>query len=508
MSGFTNIRGLGFVALLSIVVPACLSAQEFEPNDPCPSAQLESAALLPLSITGSLDSSESLPDVDFFRFTGSPGEALRVDLEGAGTGAGTLGDPYLGLFDADCVLQMTNDDGGSNLNSQLTLEVPADGEFVLGVTRCCDSEFLGGGEGSYVLSLDRFTTAGSISGSLADAETHSPLPGDAPPFAFAQLYRCHGSDCFEFMAVTQTDSGGGFSFAAKSDGSPLPAGAYQVQAYAQGYQPLSTAPFDVASEQHLDLGVLELDPLPFIGSVSGRLVDALDGSPLPGQAPPFAAAMLARCEEFGCFGVAFVNADEMGRFRFEGPLHQITEGDYIVIGQADGYRPGESARLTVARDEHLDTGDLSLQPIPIRFGEAHTCEIAEGQTCEYGIDISVRIARQLKVEAWSIVQYFPISAPGATSSFQVGRQGASNAKPQQLNLKPGENRTLWFQVGIPGHVPESFLVCASVFIGKSPSPQFDLLAEQPLFCAAKQAGALNLLSEKESRQALRRHQNR
>jgi len=218
--------------------------------------------------------------------------------------------------------------------------------------------------------------------------------------------------------------------------------------------------------------------------------------------------MLGRCEEFGCYGIAYVSTDEMGRFRFEGPVHQIAEGEYIVIGQADGYRPGESARLTINHEEHLDIGDLTLQPVPIRFGDVHSCEIAEGDTCEFGVDISVRIARHLKAEAWSIVQYIPTSVPGPASSFQVGRLGVSNPKPQQLNLKPGESRTLLFQVGIPDHVPDGFLVCTSVFIGKSPNPQFDLLAEQPLFCAFKQAGALNMLTEKGSRAALRRHQNR
>lgn len=508
MSTSLSLRGLGIIALFSVLVPVCLSAQEFEPNDPCPSAQTESAALLPVYITGSLDSSESLADVDFFRFAGNPGETLQVDLEGASTGAGTLSDPYLGLFDADCVLQMINDDGGVGLNSQLVLEVPPGGEFVLGVTGCCDSEFVNGGEGSYALNLERFTAAGSIFGSLEDAETHLPLPGDSPPFAFAQLYRCDGFDCYEYMAAMQVDSVGVFSFTSRYDGSPLPAGAYQIQAYAQGYLAVSTAPFDVGSEQHFDLGVLQLDPLPLIGSVSGRLLDALDGTPLVGQAPPFAAAMLARCEDFGCYGIAYVSTDEMGRFRFEGPIDQITEGDYIVIGQADGYRPGESARLTISRNEHLDIGDLSLQPVPIRFGDVHACQIAEGENCEFGIDISVRIAGHLKAEAWSIVQYLPTSTPGPTSNFQVGRLGVSNPKPQQLNLKPGESRTLWFQVAIPDHVAEGFLVCTSIFIGKSPNPQFDLLAEQPLFCAFKQEGALNMLTEKESREALRKYQKR
>lgn len=507
MCGNVRLRGLGIAALLTILFPAALTAQELEPNDPCAFAQAESAAFLPVSISGSLDSTASFADVDFFRFSGNPGDAIQVDLEGASTGSGTLSDPYLGWFDADCVLQQTNDDGGFGVNSQLTLVVPPEGEFVLAVSQCCDSEFQGGGQGSYLLNLGLVTTAGSIFGTLEDAESNAPLPGDAPPFAYVNLFRCNFFDCWEFMAFASADGSGGFGFTTKYDGSPLPTGTYQVQVYAQGYQSLTSAPFEVATDQHVDLGVLHLEPVPLIGSVAVRLVDALDGMPLIGNASPFAAAILARCEEFGCYGVAYAQADETGGIRFEGPVYQIQAGDFVVIGQADGYHPTESDRFSIGRNEHVDLGDLELRPVPIRFGDMQTCELAEGQVCRFGIDISVRITKRLRAEAWSIVQFFPISEPGPTSQFQVGRLGVKNPMPQPLNLKKGETRTLMFEFGIPDNVPDSFLVCTSVFIGRTPNPQFDLLAERPLFCAFKQAGELNLLSEKESRKVLRRYQN-
>jgi len=125
-----------------------------EPNDTCPTAQDIGAVTLPLTMAGSLDPvPPATGDVDFFRFTGTPNVVVRVDLEGQSTGKGTLGDPFLGFFDSSCNLIALNDDGGVGLNSRLHLTIPADGVFVLAVTRCCDGSFTEGGEGSYQLSI-------------------------------------------------------------------------------------------------------------------------------------------------------------------------------------------------------------------------------------------------------------------------------------------------------------------------------------------------------------------
>ena len=63
---------------------------EAEPNHPCTSAQDFGAITLPFTVNGSLDSIPASPDVDFFKFTGTPGTSVRADLEGL-----TLGDPFL-----------------------------------------------------------------------------------------------------------------------------------------------------------------------------------------------------------------------------------------------------------------------------------------------------------------------------------------------------------------------------------------------------------------------------
>src|SRR5688572_19639814 len=162
--------------VLANVRPA--SAQETEPNDPCSAAQDVGDVALPFTLSGSLDSTEADPDVDFFLFSGAPGSVLRVDLEGSATGKGTLDDPLLGFFDSGCNLINLNDDSGGTLNSRLAVTIPDDGIFILAASAFPDFEFLGGGVGTYEITVAPFLAIGSISGRVVDALSGDPLPGD------------------------------------------------------------------------------------------------------------------------------------------------------------------------------------------------------------------------------------------------------------------------------------------------------------------------------------------
>ena len=73
---------------LTLLAPA--DGSEVEPNNTCATAQNLGAIALPFSIRGSIDSRVGYRDVDFFRFTATPGSQLLPDLEGAATGQGTL----------------------------------------------------------------------------------------------------------------------------------------------------------------------------------------------------------------------------------------------------------------------------------------------------------------------------------------------------------------------------------------------------------------------------------
>jgi len=260
----------GLLAVLCLV--GSLSSQAFaqatdtEPNNSCPAAQDIGAIDVntPFTVSGSLDTPPEVPDVDFFRFSATPGALLVADLAGEPTGQGTLPDPFLGLFDSDCNFVASNDDTGT-LNSRLLFVVPADGVVILAATSCCDDQFTGAGfsSGTYELTVSPAPPViGSIAGRVIDAITGEPLPGNSPPFAFVDLLRCDGFDCFEVVNSQNTDDEGRFRFERDFSDQPLPVGTYQVRAFANEFEENATAPFDVAEGEDFDVGDIPLAPPP------------------------------------------------------------------------------------------------------------------------------------------------------------------------------------------------------------------------------------------------------
>jgi hypothetical protein len=214
------------------------------------------------SLNGNLDSSVS-PDVDFFRFTGTPGAQVTVDLEGQGTGKGTLSDPYLGFFASNCNLVAVNDDGGGFLNSRLEITIPTDGVFILAATRCCDGGFYGtyGGYDTYQLTITPIQHLGSISGRVTDAFTQKPLHGDAAPFAFVRLLRCEQFGCFDVNSQS-AGSDGRFNFTSNSNGAPLRTGNYLIIASADQYEYRQTDTFTVGADENYATGDVALTSYP------------------------------------------------------------------------------------------------------------------------------------------------------------------------------------------------------------------------------------------------------
>jgi hypothetical protein len=140
----------------SLSSQAFAQATETEPNNSCRAAQDIGAIHVsrPFTVVGSMDTPPEVPDVDYFRFSATPGALLVADLAGADTGQGTLPDPLLGLFDSDCNFITLNDDADS-LNSRLHFVVPADGVVVLAASSFDDGQFVGAGtsSGTYVLTV-------------------------------------------------------------------------------------------------------------------------------------------------------------------------------------------------------------------------------------------------------------------------------------------------------------------------------------------------------------------
>ncbi|MEM7445821.1 MAG: PPC domain-containing protein [Pseudomonadota bacterium] len=89
---------------------------------------------------------ESPGDEDWFFVNLQPGNYI-IDLEGQGTGMGSLSDPYLLVYNANGLLIDQNDDGGQGLNSQLRLGVGAPSSYFIGAGA------FGDGTGSYALTV-------------------------------------------------------------------------------------------------------------------------------------------------------------------------------------------------------------------------------------------------------------------------------------------------------------------------------------------------------------------
>lgn len=472
---------------------------DVEPNDTCETAEDLGAVTLPLVVEASLSPAA---DIDFYALAGTPGDLWIIDHEGASTGAGTLPDPLLGVFDSACQLIALNDDTGS-LNSRVVVEVPADGQLVVAATAYPDFDFVGSGEGSYRLTVDEFAAIGTISGRLVDAVTGDPLPGVDFPFASAELVRCDDFGCFEFVAFDPADADGNFFFATDFNGAPLGEGTYRVQAFASNYDTLVTEPFAVAADEDVDLGDLALEPFRFIGSLTGRVVDAQDGTPLPGEMPPFAFVSAERCTVDGCFAEAFAIPGADGRFHLDGLADFVRTGTYQLRGFADQYVTAVSATFDVGEGEDFEFGDLALEPLPLQFGDVEACTVAPGGTCRYALTLRNRAAQRFDGGIWSLIVAFGTGSPTDFTNFQVGRLGTVNPKPEKLNVKPGEEARVEFQFDVPQTVAPGAFFCAEAYLGQDPSPLFNVLGERFLFCIESDDGTFAAVSEKVGRKRLR-----
>ena len=108
-------------------------------------------------------------DRDWFAVTLEAGKTYRFELEGSGTDAGSLSDPYLrGIHDADgnLIAGTTNDSGGTGNNSRVTFTATEDATYYVSAGAFLTYE------GTYTLSVrevtDDFTagtdTAGTVTG--------------------------------------------------------------------------------------------------------------------------------------------------------------------------------------------------------------------------------------------------------------------------------------------------------------------------------------------------------
>jgi hypothetical protein len=246
---------------------------------------------------------------------------------------------------------------------------------------------------------------------------------------------------------------------------------------------------------------LTITPAPTARSISGRIVDAVSGAPLPGNNPPFAFVQLTRCNEFGCFEfVGSQNVDAEGRFRFDREFSgaPLLAGTYQVRAFAEQYQQGQTAQFNLAEGEDLDIGNLALTSFPVRFSEIRPCASLprEGGDCVYSVRVTNGQAASLSGDAWSLVDASNIGSFVGFSRFQT-------QNPQNVSLAPGKSRVVEFRFHVPSTVTNGAFICASVNVGAGRDPFFDLVGQRSIFCISKGNTGFSVLTEKEALMRMR-----
>jgi hypothetical protein len=502
-SFLASVLVLGFSLTAS---PGAAFAQETqgtdaEPNSSCAAPQDLGAIALPFILQGSLTTPPSAPDVDFYRFSATPGSLIVLELDGEDAGAGTLPDPYLGFFqpyyDDPCHLHQSNDDLVGR-NAGLTITVPESGEVVVAATSYGDWEFqgTGGSAGTYRLTIREVPVARAVAGRVVDAVSGQPVPG-----ASVALLTCdEAGSCSNYAGMTSADAIGSFRFASGLYNvyGPLLAGSYQITVQSQGYEAGVEGPFQLAAGQELNLGDVALQRVPAVGSISGRLVDEITGKPLSGQGVPYARVELQYCAAWGCYGreTQYVLPD--GTFRFEGSTwYPMVPGTYQIVAGAAQYQDTFSETFEVANGQHFTFGDFRVKSMPARVNLVETCALpAAGGTCQVTMRVTNGATTRLEGEAWGMVQASWTGSPAQRTAFQVG-------SPRALSLAPGQSVVLPLTFEVPVNVNDGSYICVTGYAAQRPH-EFNTLGTEPLACFYKGFGGFTQVPENKKHDAVRR----
>jgi hypothetical protein len=240
-----------------------------------------------------------------------------------------------------------------------------------------------------------------------------------------------------------------------------------------------------------------------IGSISGRLVDAVSGLPLDGTNDFFLSVQLYRCNGSDCSNfVASSSTGPDGRFRFttDGSGLPLEAGTYKIEASANEYHPAETEPFPVGVGQNVDIGDLALEPFPIRVSEIRPCGALppEGGTCRYSVRVTNRLATAVDGAVWSIVNGSSIGSLAGSTTFQTG-------SPRGLTLEPGAFKIVHFSFNVPSTVADGASICAQAVVGDDRTqPFFSTVGMKNLFCIQKGfTGGFRLVSGREAAKLFR-----
>lgn len=460
--------------LLLTAAQAALSVTEMESNNTCATAQNAGtlSANASITVTGALTTPPDIPDVDFYKFTATPGTLLQVVLTGVSDAVHTLEQPIAEALNSSCGYLYSS---GPADPLSFQIAVPADGVVVVAVSSSFDFGFTGVGfyAGTYTLAATQVTPVQSISGRALDAATGQPIAGVQASIAFCRDPTCVTGD---FIGYFYTDPSGQFTFTNSIFGTPLAPGDYQVTLtdYSGRYVTAQSPIFPVASAEQKVLPDIAMAPTPVIGSIRGRIIDSVTRAPLSGISTPYAHISI-----FGCAGLACTSldgfADSMGRFRFDRDQSGrgiVAGASYNAFVTADQYQQLYKFIAPIDVGVNQDLGNIELVSNPIRFNVLHGCSSVPltGGVCRYEVEITNGIANHVRGSAWATINANGLASFVGGSVFQTG-------EPQEMNLaaatrKRRSSRTAIFEFAIPGSVPTYAFICPTFWFGVEPgNPQ-------------------------------------
>lgn len=503
-----HVRLIRFVLVLLIALgialagaPAQAQTVEVEPNSTCFSAQPLGA--LPVTVAGSLDTPPDVPDVDYYRITATPGDLIQIDQRGWGSGVGTLLDPFVGVFDSACELLNYDDESGpGQFESRAEVRVPADGILIVAASSIWDFGFSGNSlySGSYTVSATKVELAKGLGGTIVNANT-----GAAIPNAVVYLQSCENGECWQYEGYDFTGPDGSFRFEPGNFTlyfNILRAGEYRLIVNAgQSFVIYEGTPFQLLGDQDLNVGNIGVQPVPVVGSIRGRLVDAVTGDPLPGTVAPFGRVELQSClPGFGyCFSIRQGNADALGNFVFESNQNApLSPGVYQVVANAEQYQPTTGAQFEVAADQHVDLGDFPVKSFPVRIHLTSACNSVPvtGGTCPYVVRVTNGNPSPLKGSVWSLVRSIPRYWGVNSTEFQAGTT-------RNVNVAPGASVDLPFSFTVPASLEDGTAICARAFTSEKNNP-FEAIGSQDLFCVAKVGQGFQVMPDAEKRELMKK----
>lgn len=568
--------------------------------------------ILPHSRTGNLDSTQT-PDVDYYRITGAtPGSQLGVTVSGIDPGNGvSLIYPEIGVFDSSCMLQTQS--GWGYLTAQATVTVPADGIVILAVAGWPDMDFTGGGSGGYRIDIKVRQIIGSISGMVLDGTTNTALPWSAYPSAVLEqcvdatcssaitianpwvdsstgsfivstdsmgqpleagtyrivvnasgyetlarvftaaagtnvdlgilgvmplpyigsisgtfvdqdslqplqgqgyLYQCYTVDCSSrnYVAWAWIDAAGHFSISQNWSGQPLPVGTYQIQFddsnWPQRYDTYWSVPLVIGANENRDLGTMALAHFPYIGSLSGRAVDALTLVPLSGTVDPFAQVELTNCNKLNQCTFGRATADALGHFTVTQDYagQPLFAGPTTVTLYATQYQPTQVPQLLdLLANENRDLGDLKVNSNPIRFTNITPCANipSAGGRCRFSVTLVNGQAREVNAMVWSEIDASGVGSFAGNSRFTLGKQTISFGPGTR-----GASKTVSFVLDVPATVADYAWIQAGAYIAdeKALNPWLQPIGSAYLFGMMKvpYATSFTPVTEKEGKELMKK----